>query len=52
MMAGADLVLPANSKAAFVGSVRARWRAGVSGDGYNGVSTFAMDIGVGLRMRF
>jgi hypothetical protein len=49
---GADVVLPTGSKVAFVGSVRTRWRAGVNVDAYNGVSRFALDMGVGLRVRF
>jgi hypothetical protein len=49
---GADAVVPTRSKVAFVGSLRARWRRGTETDQYYGVSTWAMDMGVGLRVRF
>ncbi|RPH58475.1 MAG: hypothetical protein EHM89_12315 [Acidobacteria bacterium] len=49
---GADLVLPTRSRAAVVGSFRLRWRGGVYSDDAHGTPTFAVDMGVGLRVRF
>jgi len=49
---GLDVVHPTTSRAAFVAGARLRWRQRNYSDDYGGVSGWAFDVGVGLRVRF
>lgn len=53
LTAGMDLVLPASARSAVVPSVRLRWihRPEPAGRGWNGIGSYALQFGVGVRVR-